>query len=149
MWFYDYFLWSENSVRFEILFRMTKFCEILSHSVRYGMYENQSVTELWSIFQTFLVLCLFFFKIKILSRIPSKLPRVWIRIMPDNFLRAWSGSKLFAKVISWQEFKNTFNQKQLRNLVKGIKLTFYPNSKVLLKTNFVKRCEYFLILQQF
>ena len=35
--------WSENSVRFEnlmgIAFRWTKFCEILSHSVRYGMYE--------------------------------------------------------------------------------------------------------------
>ena len=66
-----------------------------------------------------------------------------------QFSSAWSGSKLFAKIISWQEFKKTFNQKQLRNLVKGIKLTFYPNSKVLLKTNFVKRCEYFLILHQF
>ena len=39
------FRWSENSVRFENLmgmdFRRAKFCEILSHSVRYVMYERQ------------------------------------------------------------------------------------------------------------
>ena len=37
--------WSENSVRLEfftgIAFQMAKFCEILSHSVRYGMYVNE------------------------------------------------------------------------------------------------------------
>ena len=36
------FRWSENSVRFEnireLAFRRAKFCEILSHSVRYGMF---------------------------------------------------------------------------------------------------------------
>ena len=36
--------WSENSVRFDffmgIAFQIGQFCEILSHSVRYGMYVN-------------------------------------------------------------------------------------------------------------
>ena len=36
--------WSENSVRFDFLWELlsgwAKFCEILSHSVRYGMYDH-------------------------------------------------------------------------------------------------------------
>ena len=37
--------WSENSVRLEFLWelpsRWAKFCEVLSHSVRYGMYVKE------------------------------------------------------------------------------------------------------------
>ena len=44
------FRWSENSVRFEILwesaFRRAKFCEILSHSVRYGMYAVMLTSDM-------------------------------------------------------------------------------------------------------
>ena len=41
------FRWSENSVRFEILwesaFRRAELCEILPHCVRYGMFEHMAV----------------------------------------------------------------------------------------------------------
>ena len=36
--------WSENSVRFENLMGID-FCEILSHSVRYGMYAVQKSSK--------------------------------------------------------------------------------------------------------
>ena len=57
------FRWSENSVKFENLmgigFRSAKFCEILSHSVRYGMYglhctRHQQESYLDSILRTVL-----------------------------------------------------------------------------------------------
>ena len=59
---YDYlfikcvFRWSEYSVRFENLigigFRRAKFCEILSHSVKYGMYAPMHLDEFQSNFMT-------------------------------------------------------------------------------------------------
>ena len=45
--------WSENSLRFEFLWellpRWAKFCEILSHSVRYGMYAEELLLPPWKL----------------------------------------------------------------------------------------------------
>ena len=67
--------------------------------------------------------CLFFFLIyffkKNLSGIPSECQTVWIQIRPD-VSSAWSGPKLFAKVISRQQ-KSPLAGKELNNVENNVK----------------------------